>query len=88
MFGFVAATKTDENFMSQVLEHVLLSKWSEYCKKRWNKKTRKRELKNSLEFYKKLAKASPPGELILETIKRTLFCWKNSNDNLVTIYYG
>ena len=24
MFGFVAATKTDENFMSQVLEHVLL----------------------------------------------------------------
>ncbi len=25
MFGFVAATKTDENFMSQVLEHVLLA---------------------------------------------------------------
>ena len=25
MYGFVAATKTDENFMSQVLEHVLLA---------------------------------------------------------------
>ena len=25
IFGFVAATKTDENFMSQVLEHVLLA---------------------------------------------------------------
>ena len=25
MYGFVAATKVDENFMSQVLEHVLLA---------------------------------------------------------------
>jgi multiple sugar transport system substrate-binding protein len=25
MFGFVAATKVDENFMSQVLEHVFLA---------------------------------------------------------------
>ena len=25
MYGFVAATKTDENFMSQVLEHVFLA---------------------------------------------------------------
>ena len=41
MFGFVAATKTDENFMSQVLEHVHACKWCKHCKKRWNKKTRK-----------------------------------------------
>ena len=25
MFGFVAPTKVDENFMSQVLEHILLA---------------------------------------------------------------
>ena len=25
MYGFVAATKVDENFMSQVLEHVFLA---------------------------------------------------------------
>ena len=39
MFGFVAATKTDENFMSQVLEHVLLANGVNFVK-RWNKKTR------------------------------------------------
>ncbi len=40
MYGFVAATKTDENFMSQVLEHVLLANGVNLVKKRWNKKTR------------------------------------------------
>ena len=33
MFGFVAATKTDENFMSQVLEHVLLANGVNIVKK-------------------------------------------------------
>ena len=33
MFGFVAATKTDENFMSQVLEHVLLANGVNFVKK-------------------------------------------------------
>ena len=60
MFGFVAATKTDENFMSQVLEHVLLANGVNFVKKGGTKKQGK-ELKNALEFYKVLAKASPPG---------------------------
>ena len=62
MYGFVAATKTDENFMSQVLEHVLLANGVNIVKKGGTKKQGK-ALKNSLEFYKVLAKASPPGEL-------------------------
>ena len=62
MYGFVAATKTDENFMSQVLEHVLLANGVNLVKKGGTKKQGK-ALKNSLEFYKVLAKASPPGEL-------------------------
>ena len=33
IFGFVAATKTDENFMSQVLEHVLLANGVNIVKK-------------------------------------------------------
>ena len=33
MFGFVAATKTDENFMSQVLEHVMLANGVNIVKK-------------------------------------------------------
>ena len=62
MYGFVAATKTDENFMSQVLEHVLLANGVNLVKRGGTKKQGK-ALKNSLEFYKILAKASPPGEL-------------------------
>ena len=38
MFGFVAATKTDENFMSQVLEHVLLANGVNFVKKGGTKK--------------------------------------------------
>ena len=53
MYGFVAATKTDENFMSQVLEHVLLANGVNIVKKGGTKKQGK-ALKNSLQFYKKL----------------------------------
>ena len=49
MYGFVAATKTDENFMSQVLEHVLLANGVNLVKKGGTKKQGK-ALKNSLEF--------------------------------------
>ena len=38
MYGFVAATKTDENFMSQVLEHVLLANGVNLVKKGGTKK--------------------------------------------------
>ncbi len=62
MYGFVAATKTDENFMSQVLEHVLLANGVNFVKRGGTQKQGK-ALKNALEFYKVLAKASPPGEL-------------------------
>ena len=62
MFGFVAATKTDENFMSQVLEHVLLANGVNVVKKGGVKK-QGWKLKRALEFYKTVAKASPPGEL-------------------------
>ena len=62
MFGFVAATKTDENFMSQVLEHVFLAQGVNIVKKGGIQKQGWR-IKKSLEFYKAIAKASPPGEL-------------------------
>ena len=56
MFGFVAATKTDENFMSQVLEHVLLANGVNIVKKGGIKKQGK---KLALEFYKVIAKLVP-----------------------------
>ena len=75
MFGFVAATKTDENFMSQVLEHVLLANGVNFVKKGGAKKQGK-ALKNSLEFYKVIAKASPPGELFWKQSRELYFAGK------------
>ena len=48
--------------MSQVLEHIHLANSVDLVNKSGTKKQGK-ALKNSLEFYKVLAKASPPGEL-------------------------
>ena len=75
MFGFVAATKTDENFMSQVLEHVLLANGVNIVKKGGIKKQGKK-LKNALEFYKVIAKASPPGELYWKQSRELYFAGK------------
>ena len=75
MFGFVAATKTDENFMSQVLEHVLLANGVNIVKKGGIKKQGKK-LKEALEFYKVIAKASPPGELYWKQSRALYFAGK------------
>ena len=75
MFGFVAATKTDENFMSQVLEHVLLANGVNIVKKGAIRKQGKK-LKNALEFYKVIANASPPGELYWKQSRELYFAGK------------
>ncbi len=75
MFGFVAATKTDENFMSQVLEHVLLANGVNVVKKGATRK-QGRKLKASLEFYKVIANASPPGELYWKQSRELYFAGK------------
>ena len=75
MFGFVAATKTDENFMSQVLEHVLLANGVNVVKKDAIRKQGKK-LKASLEFYKVIANASPPGELYWKQSRELYFAGK------------
>ncbi len=75
MFGFVAATKTDENFMSQVLEHVLLANGVNVVKKGAVRKQGKK-LKASLEFYKVIANASPPGELYWKQSRELYFAGK------------
>ncbi len=75
MFGFVAATKTDENFMSQVLEHVLLANGVNVVKKDGIRKQGKK-LKASLEFYKVIANASPPGELYWKQSRELYFAGK------------
>ncbi len=63
MYGFVAATKVDENFMSQVLEHVFLANGVSPVGKDGFKALEEGPTTEVLNFYKTLAKASPPGEL-------------------------
>ena len=63
MFGFVAATKVDENFMSQVLEHVFLANGVSPVGSGGFAPLDEAKTIEVLDFYKKLAKASPPGDL-------------------------
>ena len=59
MFAFVAATKIDENFMSQVLEHVLLANGVTPVDGNGFKALDEKKTIEALEFYKAIAKASP-----------------------------
>ena len=73
IFGFVAATKTDETFMIQVLEHVLLANgYSPLVDSAENDK----KLVEALEIYKKMADASPEGELYWKQSRELYFAGK------------
>ncbi|MFD1343226.1 ABC transporter substrate-binding protein [Litorisediminicola beolgyonensis] len=72
MFGFVAATKVDENFMSQVLEQVFLANGATPVGPDGFTGFDEAKTTEVLEFYKAIAEASPPGELFWEQ-SRTLY---------------
>ncbi len=72
MFGFVAATKVDENFMSQVLEHVFLANGATPVGPDGFTGFDEAKTTEVLEFYKAIAEASPPGELYWDQ-SRTLY---------------
>lgn len=63
MFGFVAATKIDEGFMSQVLEHVFLANGVSPVNADGFAPLDEAATIEVLEFYKAITVASPPGEL-------------------------
>ena len=73
MFGFVAATKVDENFMSQVLEHVFLANDASPVGEGGFEGFDPERTVEVLEFYKALAEASPPGELFWEQARNLYF---------------
>ncbi|NIZ01654.1 ABC transporter substrate-binding protein [Thalassospira lucentensis] len=73
MYGFVAATKIDDNFMSQVLEHVLLANGATPVAKDGSVGFDKTKLVEALEFYKSIAKASPPGDLYWKQSREVYF---------------
>lgn len=76
LYGFVAATKVDENFMSQVLEHVFLANDVSPVNKDGFQKFDEKKTIEALEFYKKLAKASPQGELYWKQSRELYFAGK------------
>jgi len=63
MYGFVAATKVDENFMSQVLEHVFLANGVSPVGPDGFQPLDEAKTIEVLDFYKAIAEASPPGDL-------------------------
>lgn len=75
-FGFVAATKIDENFMSQVLEHVLLANGATPVGEEGFTGFDEKKLTEALEFYKAIAKASPPGDLYWKQSRELYFAGK------------
>ena len=75
MYGFVAATKTDENFMSQVLEHVLLANGCSPVDSAGIAEMGSACVE-AIDFYEELAKASPPGDLFWQQSRELYFAGK------------
>jgi len=76
MYGFVAATKVDENFMSQVLEHVFLANGVSPVGADGFKPLEEAATIEVLEFYRDIVKASPPGELYWKQSRELYFAGK------------
>lgn len=73
MYGFVAPTKVDENFMSQVLEHVFLANGVSPVGADGFKPLEAGPTTEVLDFYKAIAEASPPGELYWKQSRELYF---------------
>jgi multiple sugar transport system substrate-binding protein len=73
MFGFVAATKVDENFMSQVLEHVFLANGVSPGGPRRVPAARRSATTEVLEFYRAIVEASPPRGAVLAAVAQLYF---------------
>ncbi|MCA0920646.1 ABC transporter substrate-binding protein [Pseudooceanicola nanhaiensis] len=73
MYGFVAATKVDDNFMSQVLEHVFLANGISPVGPDGFMALDEAKTIEALEFYKKIAEASPPGDLFWKQSREVYF---------------
>ncbi|WP_424831481.1 ABC transporter substrate-binding protein [Ruegeria sp.] len=73
MYGFVSATKVDENFMSQVLEHVFLANGVSPVGADGFQPLDEAKTTEVLDFYKAISEASPPGELYWKQSRELYF---------------
>ena len=73
MFGFVAATKVDETYMMQLIEHLALANGYSPVNDDGSLNIDDPRLVELMEFYKVLAEASPPGELYWQQSRELYF---------------
>lgn len=73
MYGFVAPTKIDEGFMSQVLEHVFLANGATPVDENGFAGFDEAKTIEVLDFYKSIVEASPPGELYWDQSRSLYF---------------
>ncbi|NDR57278.1 ABC transporter substrate-binding protein [Aliiruegeria sabulilitoris] len=73
MYGFVAPTKVDESFMSQVLEHVFLANGVSPVGDGGFAELDEAKTTEVLDFYKALVEASPKGELFWKQSREMYF---------------
>ncbi len=76
LYGFVAPTKIDENFMSQVLEHVFLANGVSPVNNKGFRRLDRKKTTEVLNFYRTIVKASPPGELYWKQSRELYFAGK------------
>ena len=76
LYGFVAATKVDENFMSQVLEHVFLANGVSPVGADGFAPLDEAMTTEVLDFYQAISRASPPGELYWKQSRELYFAGK------------
>jgi multiple sugar transport system substrate-binding protein len=78
MYGFVAATKVDEAYMGQLLEHIFLANGLSPVDENGVAPMDEGKLIEALNFYKTLADASPAGELYWQQSREMYFAGKTA----------
>jgi multiple sugar transport system substrate-binding protein len=73
MYGFVAATDPGEDYMMQVFEHIALANGVRLVDEQGNIAVDSPEIVETLEFYKELVEASPPGNLYWQQSRELYF---------------
>ena len=73
MYGFVAATDPNEDYMMQVFEHIALANGVALVDADGNVTLDNSAMVETLEFYKELVEASPPGNLYWQQSRELYF---------------
>ena len=73
MYGFVAATDPNEDYMMQVFEHIALANGVRLVDEEGNVTLDSEAMVETLEFYQDLVEASPPGNLYWQQSRELYF---------------